>query len=78
MEFGYEYVKWAKGSSPACSLAISLRALGTILANIKGTTLLSRRRDRWKGNTETYLKEMACGGTDWIQLAQDTKQITAE
>jgi len=32
---------------------------------------LGRPRRRWKDNIKMDLQEVKCGGTDWIQLAQD-------
>jgi hypothetical protein len=32
---------------------------------------LGRHRRRWKDNIKAYLQEVGCGGTDWIELAQD-------
>ena len=28
-------------------------------------------RHRWEDNTKMDLQEVGCGGTDWIELAQD-------
>ena len=30
-----------------------------------------RPRRRWKDNIKMDLQEVKCGGTDWIELAQD-------
>jgi hypothetical protein len=30
-----------------------------------------RPRHRWKNNIKMYLQEVGCGGTDWIELAQE-------
>ena len=32
---------------------------------------LGRSRRRWEGNIKMDLQEEGCGGTDWIDLAQD-------
>jgi hypothetical protein len=32
---------------------------------------LGRPRHRWEDNNKMDLKEMGCGGMDWIDLAQD-------
>ena len=28
-------------------------------------------RHRWEDNIKMYLQEVGCGGTDWIELAQE-------
>ena len=33
--------------------------------------LLGRPRRRWEDNIKMAVKEVACGGMDWIELAQD-------
>jgi hypothetical protein len=33
-----------------------------------------RRRCRWKDGIEMYLREIAWGGIDWIDLAEDRDQ----
>ena len=37
----------------------------------EGKGPLVRSRHRWKDNIKMDLKEVGCGGTDWIDLAQD-------
>ena len=37
----------------------------------EGTRPLERPRLRWEDNIKIDLKEMGCGGIDWIELAQD-------
>jgi hypothetical protein len=32
---------------------------------------LASPRRRWEGNIKMNLQEVVCGGTDWIELAQD-------
>jgi len=36
----------------------------------KGMRPLGRPRHRWKDNIKMGLQEVACGGMDWIELAQ--------
>jgi len=36
-----------------------------------GRRPLGRPRHRWEDNFETDLREVGCGGEDWIELAQD-------
>ena len=37
----------------------------------EGKRLLGRHRRRWKENIKMDLKEVECGGMDWIKLAWD-------
>jgi hypothetical protein len=37
----------------------------------EGKTPLGRPRRRWADNIKLGLQEVGCGGTDWIELAQD-------
>ena len=37
----------------------------------EGKRPLVRPRGRWEDNVKTTLQEVGCGGTDWIDLAQD-------
>jgi hypothetical protein len=37
----------------------------------KGKSPLDRPRSRWGDNIKMDLQEVACGGMDWIELAQD-------
>ena len=37
----------------------------------EGRRPLGRPRNRWEDNMKMYLKEVECGGMDWIELAQD-------
>ena len=37
----------------------------------EGTRPLGRPTRRWKDNIKMDLREVGCGGMDWIELAQD-------
>ena len=37
----------------------------------EGKRPLERPRHRWENNIKMDLKEVGCGGMDWIDLAQD-------
>jgi hypothetical protein len=37
----------------------------------EGKRPMGRPRQRWKDNIKMDLKEVGCGGMDWIELAQD-------
>ena len=37
----------------------------------EGKSSLGRPRRRWDGNINMHLQDVGCGGTDWIDLAQD-------
>jgi len=36
----------------------------------EGKRPLGRSRRRWEDNTKMYLKEVGCGGMDWIDVNQ--------
>jgi hypothetical protein len=42
-----------------------------LVGNPQGKRPLGRPRRRWEDNIKIYLKEVGCGGMDWIELAQD-------
>ena len=37
----------------------------------EGKRQLGRPRRRWEGNIKMDLRELRCGGMDWIELAQN-------
>ena len=37
----------------------------------EGKRPLGRHRRRWEDNSRMDLREVGCGGMDWIELAQD-------
>ena len=37
----------------------------------EGKRLFGRPRLRWEDNIKVNLKEVGCGGMDWIELAED-------
>ena len=37
----------------------------------EGKRPLGRPRHRWEDNIKMDLREVGCGGVDWIELAQD-------
>jgi hypothetical protein len=37
----------------------------------EGKSLLGRLRRKWQNNIKMNLKEVGCGGMDWIDLGQD-------
>jgi len=37
----------------------------------EGTKPLGRPRRRWKDNIKKDLRDVGCGGMDWIEMAQD-------
>jgi hypothetical protein len=43
----------------------------------EGKRTLGKPRRRWEDNIKMYLKEMGCGGMDWIELAQDSDRWRA-
>ena len=40
----------------------------------EGKRLLGRPRHKWEDNIKMDLKEVGCGGMDWVKLAQDRDQ----
>ena len=46
-------------------------AYGVLVGILKGNRLLGRPLQRWEDNITMHLREVGCGGMDWIELAQD-------
>jgi len=42
-----------------------------VVGKTEGKRPLGRPRRRWEDNIKIYLQEVGCGGTEWIELAQD-------
>jgi hypothetical protein len=43
--------------------------------NTEGKRPLGRPRRRWEDHIKIDLQEVGCGSMDWIELAQDRKQV---
>ena len=43
----------------------------------EGKRPLGRPRRRWEDNIKMYLREVVCGGMEWIELAQDRNKWRA-
>jgi len=56
----------------ACSAFVGGEgAYRVLVGKPEGKRKLGRPRLRWKDNIKMDLQEVGCGGTDWIELAQD-------
>jgi hypothetical protein len=44
---------------------------GVLVGKVEAKRPLGRPRRRWDDNITMDLTEVGCGGTDWIELAQD-------
>jgi len=44
---------------------------GVLVGKPEGKRPLGRPRHRWEDNIKIDLREVGCGGMDWIELAQD-------
>jgi hypothetical protein len=42
-----------------------------VVGKPEGKRPLGRPRRRWEDNIKMGLKEVGCGGMDWIEMAQD-------
>ena len=47
------------------------RKQGIFVGKPEGKRPLGRPRSRWEDNIKMYIQKVGCGGTDWIELAQD-------
>jgi hypothetical protein len=47
------------------------RAYMALVGKPEGRRPLGRPRRRWEDNIKMDLREVGCGGSDWINLAQD-------
>jgi len=47
------------------------RVYRVLMGKPEGKRPLGRPRSRWDDNIKMDLKEVGCGGMDWIDLAQD-------
>jgi hypothetical protein len=48
-----------------------------LVGKLEGKRRLGRPRRRWEDNIKMNLQEVRCGGTDWIDLAQDRDRLRA-
>jgi hypothetical protein len=44
----------------------------------EGKRPLGKPRRRWEDNIQMDLQEIGCGGTDWVELAQDRDRWPCE
>jgi hypothetical protein len=49
----------------------------TLVGKPEGKNPLGRPRSKWVDNIKMDLKEIRCGGMDWIDLTQDRNQWRA-
>jgi hypothetical protein len=52
-------------------MGVKRNASRILVGKPEGKRPLGRKRSRWVGNINMYLREIGCGGMDWIDLAQD-------
>jgi hypothetical protein len=56
----------------ACSTkGEKMNACGILVGKPEGKRPLGRPRRRWVDNIKMNLREIGCGGMDWINLAKD-------
>jgi hypothetical protein len=48
-----------------------------LVGKLEGKRLLGRPRRGWEDNIRMDLREMGCGGMDWIDITQDRDQLRA-
>ena len=71
----------AQCGGPSCTFAgatVAVALMGerrgvyrVLVGKPGGKRPLGRPRHRWEGNIKMDLQEVRCGGTEWIELAQD-------
>jgi len=52
-------------------MGVERGAYRVLVRKPEGMRPLGRNRVRWEDNIKMDLQEVGCGGTDWIDLAQD-------
>jgi len=50
---------------------------GVLVGKPQGKRPLGRHRSRWEDNIKKVLREVQCGGMDWIELTQDSDRWRA-
>ena len=45
------------------------------MVKTEGKRPLGRPRRRWEDNINMYLREVGCGGMDWLELVQDRDSL---
>ena len=50
---------------------------GVLVGKPQGKRPLGRHRSRWEDNIKKDLREVQCGGMDWIELTQDSDRWRA-
>jgi hypothetical protein len=61
-------MKWARH---AAQIGERRDVYRVMVGKTEGKSLFGRPRRRWENNINLDLPKVDCGGTDWIELAQD-------
>jgi hypothetical protein len=69
-----EKMRWAGN---VARMGEKLNGYGIFVRKQKEKLPQGRPRRRWENNVQTNLREIGCGGMDWINLAQDRVQWRA-
>ena len=66
-------IKWSKmrWAGQVASMGERGGAYRVLVGKPEGKRPLGRPRRRWEDNIEMDIHELGCGGTDWVDLAQD-------